>query len=213
MFGWTFDPRWWPWQNRQATIERLREAKALAETLGDQRRLLRITADIMADSYLVGDHMSAIESGERALSAATALQDFALQVQISSRLGRAYEYVGNYRRAIDFKRWTIGSLKGELLYERFGMAAFQAATSRAQLARCAADLGQFDEGVSPGKEAIQIAEAVNHPWSIAMAYWGIGHLYLIKGNLAFGHPTTGTCCGSLSVEAGTRFSCHAWRRL
>ena len=174
--------------DRQATIERLREAQALAETLGDQRRLLRITADIMAYSYLVGDHRSAIESGERALSTATSLQDFALQVQISSRLGRAYEYLGNYPRAIDFKRWTIGSLKGDLLYERFGMTAFQAATSRAELARCAADLGQFDEGVSPGKEAIEIAEAVNHPWSIAMAYWGIGHLYLIKGNLALAIP-------------------------
>jgi class 3 adenylate cyclase/tetratricopeptide (TPR) repeat protein len=174
--------------DRRATIERLREAKAIAETLGDQRRLLRITADIMSYSYLVGDHMSAIESGERALSAATALEDFALQVQISSRLGRAYEFVGNYRRAMDFCRWTIGSLKGELLYERFGMAAFQAATSRAQLARCAADVGQFDEGVSPGEEAIQIAEAVNHPWSMAMAYWGIGHLYLIRGNLAKAVP-------------------------
>ncbi|MBM2803801.1 MAG: family ATPase [Deltaproteobacteria bacterium] len=174
--------------DRQATIERLREAQALAETLGDQRRLLRITADIMSYSYLVGDHMSAIESGERALSTATALQDFALQVQINSRLGRAYEFLGNYPRAIEFCRWTIGSLKGDLLYERFGMAAFQAATSRAGLARCAADLGQFDEGVSPGKEAIEIAEAVNHPWSIAMAYWGIGHLYLIKGNLAMAIP-------------------------
>jgi class 3 adenylate cyclase/tetratricopeptide (TPR) repeat protein len=169
-------------------IERLREAKAIAETLGDQRRLLRITADIMSDSYLVGDHMSAIESGERALSAATALNDFALQVQISARLGRAYEFVGNYRRAMDFCRWTIASLKGDLLYERFGMAAFQAATSRAQLARCAADLGQFDEGVSPGEEAIQIAEAVNHPWSMAMAYWGVGHLYLIRGTLAKAVP-------------------------
>ena len=174
--------------DRQGTIERLREAQALAETLGDQRRLLRITADIMSYSYLVGDHRSAIESGERALSTATALQDFALQVQINSRLGRAYEFLGNYPRAIEFCRWTIGSLKGDLLYERFGMAAFQAATSRAGLARCAADLGQFDEGISPGKEAIEIAEVVNHPWSIAMAYWGIGHLYLIKGNLALAIP-------------------------
>jgi tetratricopeptide (TPR) repeat protein len=85
---------------------------------------------------------------------------------------------------MDFCRWTIASLKGDLLYERFGMAAFQAATSRAQLARYAAELGQFDEGVSPGEEAIQIAEAVNHPWSMAMAYWGVGYLYLIRGNLA-----------------------------
>ena len=174
--------------DRQATIERLREAKSLAETLGDQRRLLRITADIMAYSYLVGDHMSAIESGERALSTATALEDFALQVQISNRLGRAYEFLGNYRRAMDFWRWTIESLKGDLLYERFGMTAFQGATSRAQLARCAADLGQFDEGVSPGEEAIQIAETVNHPWSLAMAYRGVGHLSLIRGNLAKAVP-------------------------
>jgi tetratricopeptide (TPR) repeat protein len=172
----------------QATIERLHEAETLAETLGDQRRLLRIASDITAYSYMVGDHLRAVETGERALAMAAGLGDFALQVQISTRLGRAYVFLGNYRKAIDFWRWTIASLKGELQYERFGMSAFQAPSSRAFLALCSAELGQFNEGIGPGEEGIRIAEAVNYPQSIAVAYGCVGHLYLVKGDLAKAIP-------------------------
>jgi tetratricopeptide (TPR) repeat protein len=164
-------------------IRHLREAESLAENLGDQRRLLRVTSDMTAYFYGVGDHVRAVESGERALSSATSLGDFALQVQINNRLGRANVFLGNYRRAIGFWRWTIGSLKGKLLHERFGMAAFQGATSRAFLALCLAELGEFDEGIGPGEEAIHIAEEVNHPHTITVAYGFVGYLYLVKGDL------------------------------
>jgi class 3 adenylate cyclase/tetratricopeptide (TPR) repeat protein len=167
----------------QATIERLREAETLAETLGDQRRLLRIASDVTAYSYMVGDGLRAVETGERALAIAAGLGDFALQVQISNRLGRAYLLLGNYRRAIDFWRWTIASLKGELMYERFGMSNFQASSSRAFLALCCSELGQFNEGIGPAEEGLRLAEALNHPQSIAVAYGCVAHLYVVEGDL------------------------------
>ena len=168
----------------ERTIQHLREAETLAESLGDQRRQVRVASDIMTYFDQVGDHIHSVESGERALSTATALGDFALQVQLSTRLGRAYLFLGNYRRAIDFWNWTIASLKGELLHERFGMANFQSVASRAHLSRCAAELGEFNEGIGPGEEAVRIAEEVNHPQSIAIAYGWVGHLYLMKGELS-----------------------------
>ncbi len=172
----------------ERTIHHLREAETLAETLGDQRRLLRISSEIMVYFNQVGDHIRAVESGERALSTATALGDLALQVVTSTRLGRAYMYMGNYRRAIDFCRWTIASLKGEQLHERFGTAGPPAGLSRSLLALCLAELGEFDEGIGLGEEAIHIAEAVNHPQSIATGYGQLGHLYIVKGNLAMAIP-------------------------
>jgi tetratricopeptide (TPR) repeat protein len=169
-------------------IHHLREAEALAEALGDQRRLLRISSDITAYFYQVCDHIHAVEIGERALSSATALGDFAVQVVISHELGLAHMMLGNIRRAIDFFRWTIASLKGELLHERFGMAIYPAYTTRSFLAYCHAELGEFDEGIGAGEEAIHLAEAVNHPHSIAVTHHNLGYLYIIKGDLAMATP-------------------------
>ena len=53
----------------------------------------------------------------------------------------------------------------------------------AELSEALAELGEFAEGIAYGEEAIRIAEAVDHPFSRAMAYWGIGNLYLYKGDL------------------------------
>jgi len=68
------------------------------------------------------------------------------------------------------------------------MAGFQAPASRSFLALCLAELGEFDEGIGPGEEAIPIAEAVNDPFSTAIAYGYLGYLYCVKGDLARAIP-------------------------
>ncbi len=168
----------------ERTIHHLREAETLAEALGDQRRLLWIMSHMTLYFTHVRDPIHAAEIGERALSTATALGDFALQVQIRNRLGRAYMDSGNYRQAIDFFRWTIASLKGERLHERFGGLSFPAISDRGFLAHCLAELGEFDEGIGTGEEGIHLAEAINHPHSIAITHVNLGYLYIVKGDLA-----------------------------
>jgi tetratricopeptide (TPR) repeat protein len=49
---------------------------------------------------------------------------------------------------------------------------------------CLAELGEFDAGLARGEEGVQIAEAVDHPFSLAVACCGIGILFLRKGDLA-----------------------------
>jgi len=134
------------------------------------------------------DPIHAAEIGERALSTATALGDFALQVQIRTRLVRVYTRLGNYRRAIDFWRWTNASLKGKQLHERFETVAFHTGMSRGDPTNCLAQLGEFDEGIGLGEEGIHLAEAVNNPHSIAVAHVGLGYLYIVKGDLAMATP-------------------------
>jgi tetratricopeptide (TPR) repeat protein len=48
---------------------------------------------------------------------------------------------------------------------------------------CYAELGTFAEGSAPGAEGLQIAETVAHPASLMLAYYGVGHLALYKGDL------------------------------
>ena len=64
-------------------------------------------------------------------------------------------------------------------------------TRAESLALSLAERGEFVEGDRSGaKEAIQIAEAVGHPCSVAVTYRGMGHLHLRQGDLHQATPAT-----------------------
>ena len=164
-------------------FDHLREAVTRAQALDDQRRLGQLMW-CMGDYFLwAGDHDRARESGECALAIASGLEDVAIRVATNEHLGRVFYALGDYRRAADLLMWNVTALQGERIYERFGMAGPPSVHSRAWLARCLAELGMFAEGIAQGKEAVQMAEAVNRPHSLSVAYQGLGFLYFRKGDL------------------------------
>ena len=165
------------------TFDHLRAAETLAAALNDQRRLGRACAYLAEYFRMTGDSARAVESGERALALATALGDFALEVMATFFVGTAYHALGDYRRAVDCFRRNVASLTGELIRERFGMTGLPAVMSRTWLVSCLADLGAFDEGTARGEEAVRMAEAGDHPFSLTQAYFALGSLYLRKGDL------------------------------
>jgi class 3 adenylate cyclase/tetratricopeptide (TPR) repeat protein len=169
-------------EHRQA-FEHLRAAETLATALNDHRRLGRAFAYLAEYFRLTGALDRAVQSGERALAVATALGDFPLQVMANIFLGTAYHSLGDYRRAVDCFRRNVAGLPGELTRERFGMTGLPAVMSRTWLVSCLADLGAFDEGAASGEEAVGLAEAVDHPFSLTQAYSRLGDLYLCKGDL------------------------------
>jgi tetratricopeptide (TPR) repeat protein len=174
-------------EHRQA-FEHLRAAETLATALNDQRRLGRAYAHLAEYFRLTGELDRAVESGERALAVATALGDFALEVMATFFVGTAYRALGDYRRAVDCFRRNIASLTGKLIRERFGMTGLPAVMSRTMLVSCLADLGAFDEGTTWGEEAVRMAEAGNHPFSLTQAYFALGSWYLHKGDLSKAIP-------------------------
>lgn len=138
----------------------------------------------MAHSFwLRGDHDRAVEAGQRALSIATGIRDFALQASANYYLGEAYHVLGDYRRAADFLRRNVERFEGDLIHERFGMAGPHSVISRAWLVMCLAELGEFPEGIVRGEEGLRIAEAVDQPFSVALASYAVGSLSLRKGDL------------------------------
>jgi tetratricopeptide (TPR) repeat protein len=98
-------------------------------------------------------------------------------------LGIAYHYLGDYNLAIAVLTRTVVSLQGELLYERFDLPTVPSVSARAWLAHYLAELGEFTQGIARGEEAVRLAEAVDNPSSLIVAYAGIGSLYLCKGDL------------------------------
>jgi DNA-binding winged helix-turn-helix (wHTH) protein/tetratricopeptide (TPR) repeat protein len=166
-------------------LPRLRQAEPLAEALGDQRRLAQLAGYLSVCLRRQGHIDEALASAQRALAIATALGDVDLQVATNSFLGELYLWVLNdYRQAVEPFRRNVEILHGALLRERFGTTNVQSVVCRAQVARCLAELGGFAEGRAYAEDALQLAETVDHPYSLIWVCNGVGHLFLRQGALS-----------------------------
>ena len=94
-----------------------------------------------------------------------------------------YHALGDYRQAIDVLRWNVAALTGELLQECLSLPGWPPCSPAFYLVLCLAELGAFAEGRTLGDEAIQIAEAVDNPFSRTEAYGSLGRLSLRQGDL------------------------------
>jgi tetratricopeptide (TPR) repeat protein len=159
----------------------LREAETIAESIGDRRRLGRISAYTSDYFRLMGDPERAITAGLRALDIAHADGDFALEVITNTYLGLAFYTCGEHRRAMEFFRANVGRLVGDVEHHLLGMVQLPAVHSRAWLVACLADLGDFDEAEARAREAVAIAEAARHPLSRAVAAFATGYAALRRG--------------------------------
>jgi class 3 adenylate cyclase/tetratricopeptide (TPR) repeat protein len=156
----------------------MREAEALAAKLGDRARLGRVLADICARlRNVTGEHLQAIEVGERALSIAVESGDLALELEARYRTGQAHFAIGDYRRALDFL-----SPPAEAVAEAGQISPLFASWSRTWLALTLANLGRFAEARSRAREALRIAEGVDHPFTFAEALTGVGSVALAQGD-------------------------------
>jgi tetratricopeptide (TPR) repeat protein len=73
------------------------------------------------------------------------------------------------------------ALPGDLSRARFGLVAYPAVVARAFLARALAEQGAFDEGRKHGQEAMRLAEALDHPFSLIWACLNLGRLESLRG--------------------------------
>jgi len=152
----------------------LREAEALATTLGDQRRLGQVSLFLTVHFYQRGAYEQAIRFGQRALEVAMAEGNLSLQALANQYLGVSYQTQGDYTRAIAYFQDTVAFLDGARRRERFGQVILPAVYARAFLAWCYAELGLFAEGHARGEEGLQIIETVDHPGSVMFMSWGRG---------------------------------------
>jgi class 3 adenylate cyclase/tetratricopeptide (TPR) repeat protein len=161
----------------------LREAETLAVALDDPRRLAQVSNFLSVHFYRMGAYDQAIAAAQRVLALATAGGEVVLHALANLRLGLAYHAQGEYRQAIEAFSETLASLEGARRRERCGQIIMPAVHSCAVLAWCHAELGTFTEGRAHGDEGLRIAEVVDHPASLMIAYWGGGLLALRQGNL------------------------------
>jgi class 3 adenylate cyclase/tetratricopeptide (TPR) repeat protein len=178
-------------------LDHLRHAETLAQTLGDQRRLGRVYADMVTHFWRAGDVERALVSGQRALALAATLGHVGLQARAHLSLGQVYYDMGDYLRAVESLEWNVATLQGDLLDERFGTNGSIAVSSWAYLSYCHAERGAFTEGRAMAENGLRIAETVNHPFSRIVACCGVSVLYLRQGDVQRAIPvlerTRGLC--------------------
>jgi DNA-binding NtrC family response regulator/class 3 adenylate cyclase/tetratricopeptide (TPR) repeat protein len=162
----------------------LREAEGLAKTLDDQRRLGQLSVYMCHNLYITGHPAEALTFGQNAQAISESLGDIPLQVTGNTSLGGACLFTGDYRRAEDLLVKVLHLLEGDLRRERFGLAGHPAVLARGLLTWGFTDRGEFEEGIANGQEAARLAEALEHPYDMAFAWWALAHLHIGRGELS-----------------------------
>ena len=171
----------YPLGEQDRTLGYLREAQALAEQLGDERRLGRISAYLCVAFRRVGDLDRAIEAGERALSGAAALDDEALRIATTLYLGQALWFTGALRRAVDVFRRNVTSLTPEQIRQRFGAPGYPGVFSMTDMASVLATLGDFAEAKRLGERGLAVAEELAQPFTAIAAQIAVAGVALAAG--------------------------------
>jgi len=161
----------------------LAEAEAVAEKLGDQRRLGHVTASMSHCLWWTGEPDRSAEVGQRALAIASSLEDLGLRVISGLRLIQASFARADYRRAIEVGQSSLELMTGDAAHDAFGQPALPSVTIRAFVGKSQAAVGDFEPGFAKVEEAIEIAQQLGHPYTLIIAYWGAGDAYLTRGDL------------------------------
>jgi len=161
----------------------LHAAEALAERLGDDRRLGRIASQLGIHFSAMGEHDRAIAACQRALALATTSGAFDVQVTAQTWLGQTYYTGGDFRQGLEIARQAMAVLTGEQHSANFGRGSQSAVSSRCYVAGCLAELEGFAEGRGVAEEAVRIAEAIERPLSIASALLWVGLLARRHGDI------------------------------
>jgi tetratricopeptide (TPR) repeat protein len=170
------------------TLERLREAEALAERLNDDRRRGRVCAFVMNNHSMLGELNEALASGTRALEMAKRLGDLRLRILTTTYLEKAHYFRGEYERVVELATENLAALPADWLYEYFGLPAPASVLIRHWLVMSLARLGRFVEAAEHAAEAIRLAAPTQHAFTVAIAHWAVSTLYLLKGDWAQSRP-------------------------
>ena len=194
-----------PLGQHERILDELRDAEALAGRLGDQARLARVFAYLADGLRLRGDHERALVCGQRALAIVQQHRDLALEVAVTNYLGQICFDLGQYTRARDFFAANVARLVGELSRDRLGLPFLSSVHSRTWLVLCLSEQGGFEEALRRAQEAVELAQSVDHPFSLTSAFAGLGRIHLRRGHLDEAIPAL-----ERALELSTRWSIGLW---
>ncbi len=175
-----------PLGHLERCLDHLQRVQAQATQLADKRRLGQASSFICQYYRLLGELGPAIEAGERAMAIADELDDLSLRTIISGHLGAALAARGDHQRAAQMLSAAVERLRGDLASDTMGTTGIQGVFRRVYLVCSLAELGEFDRALRLAEEAVEIARAANHVYSLAFAYYGAGTVLALQGEVPRG---------------------------
>jgi len=161
----------------------VREAERLGRLVGDRRRLAWVSAFMIPALWSTGQLVEALEYGRTAGRLAVAIESVPLQAVVHTHVGMVWTTLGDTRRAEHELRSATRLLAGALADKPLGRAGFPAVLARVFLAMALADRGRFDEAFTTGRQALQLAETFGHSWPLNLAWWSLGYVHGIRGEV------------------------------
>jgi class 3 adenylate cyclase/tetratricopeptide (TPR) repeat protein len=166
----------------RSMLEHLREAETIAIRLKDDRRRGQVCA-LMTTAYASVDELDeALAAGSRSLEIANRLGDSRIRLVANSYMAQVYCYRGEYERVVEITTNNLAALPAEWAKEHFGMAVPVSMFDRGWLIMSLAELGRFTEAAKYESEAIQIADATEHAYTIGWAHFAASVPHLLKGD-------------------------------
>jgi class 3 adenylate cyclase/tetratricopeptide (TPR) repeat protein len=178
----------WPLGRHEPGFEHLRDAERLAAELADQGRLGWIAAYLSEHARMTGYAAEAPAFAERALAIAEGLADLPLRVAATYYLGTAYFVAGDYRRTDEFFSRIVELLEGDLVRERYGMAGLPAVMSRFFWTSALIERGEFARAMVQAQDGVQLAEVLDHPYTLGHSLLGLGRLHGARGDFSHAIP-------------------------
>ena len=161
----------------------LADAETLATSIGDRPRLAAINIAMAFVLSWRGELDASIECGLRARGIAGDIGDRALDVGASFRLAQAYMWRGDFRQSVAVLEDNLDWIDGPLRHQRIGMTGTGSVLWLGMLGASHGRLGNFEPAIDVARKACLIADEVQRPYDIALAYWWAGFISSHKGDV------------------------------
>ena len=131
-----------------------------------------------------GEHDRAVTLARREQAVGATFGNFELAIAANFRLGQAYHSLGEYSKAAEVLERNVTLLDGDLRKQMFGLAGLPSVFSRVWLTFGLVEQGKFEEAAAHAEEAVAIAEAEDHAFSVVVAHTGRGTFHGRQGDYA-----------------------------
>ena len=159
------------------------EAESLAESIDDRPRLAAVNDAWSFVHNWRGELDASIDRCLRARSIAREVGNGALELGASFRLGQAYMWRGDFQQSVALLEDNLAWIDGPLRHLRLGSTGTGSVLWLGMLGASRGRLGNFPAAMDAAQKACLIADEIQRPYDIALAYWWAGFIRSHKGDV------------------------------
>lgn len=173
-----------PMGAHERLIELLREAEALATSLGDLPRLGRVLSQLSSELWVTAQYDRARQTAHRALTLAHELGgNLPLALAARYNLAMIDHAQGRFEQAAAGLSELLSVFAGEAAHRRMGWAGYPSVLCRVFVIAVSAMTGTFRRAEQAYLEGRRIADELDHSFSRTMIMEQYGYCLLIRGEV------------------------------